>query len=1110
MTQQPHQLPSSLLPDLERGPGPAQVGVWKEENRLAFESLAENLLSIGELPRTISSIPDMWARPLLVDSALRDDRHPLHQEIKKQWRGMLAAIALKVTKDFDLQVCPVSLRDSGNNPNDNAFLTPLRNLISDPYGERTFYRLSGGQRPWETLYVFVWRNKAVGMISPSSLICPAEGGDWTGLSWYQENGGLQSPLDSDDLSNDDKNQLYRWLDNLCEELRNEATDTAGRIGELIRNFQRDIGEPTPRSERFRPHETGNPFEHPINLGGVRSFNRLIAQRPRGIDGSSLKLRTANGRQVIFFPSTNPDELRTKLETQWPDRMPTEIMVYSTTLDSYNSEEQLQRDLRELGDTSSLKEADLFLEDVSLVKDDLLSRSRTLLPRRSREITYTIRGTYFDEGEVTNLIPLLPVSPRLFEYFSARELNQMIRFEQRGSEFLAVSIELSLGSELSPGGGRTYTAYKQYRIEETNVLTSLPLLEVFPNFGVEGERSQEWQDYYVLCYDHEGEKALKLNLPKTKAPPHNAPLDRQRTNKSTIFHLSQFPSFITFERDQKPLGITLLEDPTTINRDSNKTWVVGVDFGTSFTNVFYRQKDSNQGSRELTLSSLIFQVTNSFSPLERSRILYDSFMPCEEQRFPLSTILTVRGADGQEKPVPHGRVYMLLSQSQQLNREDLRGDLKWRVDNLHTNLFLRHLALLISAEAAYNRVSQIEWAISYPTSFSIDDESTYLGNWRSIIQSLNGKNGISHQWKENGGSRTECFRTEALLMAQYLADVKYKDLMYTTCIDMGGGSSDISIWRTNRLVHQCSVRLAGHELFSNFLLHQSRKDEDFIPMLLDLKGECPQLDDLSILDSLLISKQEDWLAAHIPEKIAKLGNLRDVIQLSTLGIAGLYYYVGTILKGLSLGNCGYTTHDVFIGGHGSRIFHWLSGSGRFDDQTLAHTLFSKMLSEGSGFDDVQGRTMVSDNPKAEIAHALTLSFDSDTTRLSGLDNGEAGYVFTGEKCRVNGEEFLETSHLRLQGIIEEFETEELSNLKRFFNSYHFFLQYLKPRAGRVLDIDLLGYRDKIRNKQGFWSDVKRKVDAGCKKMTGNAKNANEIRIEPPFIIGLKALLKVLSQ
>jgi len=56
-----------------------------------------------------------------------------------------------------------------------------------------------------------------------------------------------------------------------------------------------------------------------------------------------------------------------------------------------------------------------------------------------------------------------------------------------------------------------------------------------------------------------------------------------------------------------------------------------------------------------------------------------------------------------------------------------------------------------------------------------------------------------------------FRTESLAIAQYFADKEDRNLIGSACIDLGGGTFDISIWQDNRLIHQCSIQLAGRNL-----------------------------------------------------------------------------------------------------------------------------------------------------------------------------------------------------------------------------------------------------------------------------------------------------------
>jgi hypothetical protein len=58
---------------------------------------------------------------------------------------------------------------------------------------------------------------------------------------------------------------------------------------------------------------------------------------------------------------------------------------------------------------------------------------------------------------------------------------------------------------------------------------------------------------------------------------------------------------------------------------------------------------------------------------------------------------------------------------------IETDLKW--ENLTLNrLFLKHLALHISALAAKNGVKQIQWSISYPSAFSNSDRVPIWG-WK---------------------------------------------------------------------------------------------------------------------------------------------------------------------------------------------------------------------------------------------------------------------------------------------------------------------------------------------------------------------------------------------
>jgi hypothetical protein len=144
---------------------------------------------------------------------LRDQEYPLHSAIKAQWKGMLAAIALAEVKRLKLQAQLLDL----DTLQADALIKAL--IALSPSSQRTVYqsteRIRGENRnPWHKIYVFLLNGQSVGMTSPATLVCPAEEGNWEGIPWYAD-GRLHSPLDSSEyLTEDDKIQLWLWLDNI--------------------------------------------------------------------------------------------------------------------------------------------------------------------------------------------------------------------------------------------------------------------------------------------------------------------------------------------------------------------------------------------------------------------------------------------------------------------------------------------------------------------------------------------------------------------------------------------------------------------------------------------------------------------------------------------------------------------------------------------------------------------------------------------------------------------------------------------------------------------------------------------------------------------------------
>ena len=108
-------------------------GAWKPCDSGELQNLSEGLNLEKVDPRffEVTSVPDMWARPLLFTMALYHDSHPVHNLIVGEWRGLLAMLALReYRKSIRLTIedihLPEAKASTGND--DRDFLATLGRL----------------------------------------------------------------------------------------------------------------------------------------------------------------------------------------------------------------------------------------------------------------------------------------------------------------------------------------------------------------------------------------------------------------------------------------------------------------------------------------------------------------------------------------------------------------------------------------------------------------------------------------------------------------------------------------------------------------------------------------------------------------------------------------------------------------------------------------------------------------------------------------------------------------------------------------------------------------------------------------------------------------------
>ena len=200
--------------------------------------------------------------------------------------------------------------------------------------------------------------------------------------------------------------------------------------------------------------------------------------------------------------------------------------------------------------------------------------------------------------------------------------------------------------------------------------------------------------------------------------------------------------------------------------------------------------------------------------------------------------------------------------------------------------------------------------------------------------------------------------------------------------------------------------------------------------------------------------------------------------------------------------------VYIGGNGSRLLNWLAERGKFLPSSEVSDLLSQMLTKGSGFEDrILEKTRLSQRPKDEVACGLVLG----RTRLTGLGKKTKDPLIAGEDCEINGNPIDWSERLEFEGNIRELKIPHLVQLRTFLDDFHVSLKELEIEEILPLqDYELgnePGAEPESTYNQTLWRNTQRELTNVLLNMKGET---DDIRVEPPFIMGLKALLHVLAK
>lgn len=612
----------------------------------------------------------------------------------------------------------------------------------------------------------------------------------------------------------------------------------------------------------------------------------------------------------------------------------------------------------------------FTEKLFVIpRSDAFLKQNVLLP---------IGSNTLKDVDGNSITPILPIAKELLNDFSVDELSKRITFKTT-----PVGIEVSLQIP-SPDGGSDFSVSRVYVNQkdgdtpifdkhEIVEIPNLPVLEIWPNF-----RTPDWKVYYTY-FNGKGQETFYAIPFHTDSVPEDVKITKT----------SAFPEMMICKYKNEDAGFLFIKAPPVTAPDAAKTWNVGIDFGTSSTTVYRTELPDGADPESVTLRDRLLQITDSQAL--RTEVQND-FLSDRDEETPLFSLFQENSIgmppDDRIKPLSDGRIYFV---DHPKLPENVISNLKWSpepIDRKRTQAYLEQICLQCAAEAAANSVIKINWRFSYPIAFSPASKLDFEGICQTTIDDI---------IIETGGQPIVpvSLESESIVTAKFFGGKLGGFADGAVCIDIGGETSDISIWQDNTLCWQTSIRFAGRHIFLDLLKHKPNFLRDVgvteagIPALSNPNDFYSQAD--TLIDASINNSPKD-LKAKFGIYGGKI-KATPFVPLIGLGISGLFYYVGLILNYLSRETrFRKTMPNIYIGGNGSRILNWLAnGEFKPDSDSCGH--LKDILLTASGFDprslfDLE----ITPKPKHEAAAGLV----DERTILKSIERQFdflAGEVFT---------------------------------------------------------------------------------------------------------------------
>lgn len=835
----------------------------KGDSTASLEKMASDLPIIKdniEYTRNDVSVPSPWANIIFFDSLLQsenDEFGNLKKQAVKDWRTLFTIIALKDVWNIQFKIETVDLMKDCQGFADKDFCANICNM-------KPINQFLNSRDCWNTFYLIKVDKCTIGALTNSFLVCSAyrenffEDNYKYAVEYLQSLGFMDSEYNFTDPMEYLKNDfsLLIYMVSYCEKIR-----------ELLKRTSTDLV-----TEKF------------IDIICNKIINQFIKDLKSNLDsGQMSKCNAITGDSTdklyifenIDIAINDVNDLFKSVKLKAIDVAPiVDIVVDKNNnllLDNLGDgigkiEQSGKVEFLHCDEYNIVTNERIFLKNITLV--DCADEKN--LPFKEFMLGPVMNVSLNDEQKFFCCIP--PVRDTVFGMFNSDyEARDNISIEGDYERGIDVSIKFIIN-------GNENIRHKHYDPENYTTISDfkIPFIAIWPYASVNMAGNNfdtyqpAWNDFYVYEEDAvycggEYVQPCKVEIKSRcdEADNETVILEDRRDNSDSnkkdgkrriISHKRNLPTYVKISQTnnmdlKEELGIILLKKPTInaiINRD--KEVYVGLDFGTTSTTAFCTENIGSKNEKFIKLGSM-FQNKNVLAEADMRPHYKDEecnidgsigdnqngccivckpmsaaenepetdFIPLKYKahRFYPSIYKTnVRGNkfDIVRYPNLNGNIIFDSSIISDNVSESVNRNLKWgkHGDNqLATKGYLSQFMTQIAFTLAKEGVGSIKWRFSYPTALSQSERKNFREDVNGISDKIQDFTGIS--------STVERTYTESIVAAKF-----YSDEYTYICIDIGGGSTDVSVWKgevkevppVNLL--QFSIGIAARKIFTEAL------------------------------------------------------------------------------------------------------------------------------------------------------------------------------------------------------------------------------------------------------------------------------------------------------